>query len=97
MVFLAALDGMGERGRVTPHGFRSSFKDWCSETTSFPGIVSEAALAHVVRDKTERAYRRGDLLEKRRRLMAAWARYCTERRGQVVDHPAASRRHQGSY
>jgi len=85
MVFLSALKRMGERGKVTAHGFRSAFKDWATESTSFPNIVSEAALAHAVRDKTEAAYRRGDLLEKRRELMTAWARHCTEPRGKVVE------------
>ncbi len=55
--------------------FRSSFKDWCSEETDAPNEVSEAALAHVIRDKAEAAYRRGALLEKRRKLMEAWAAY----------------------
>ena len=63
---------------VTVHGFRSTFKDWASERTNFPNEVSEAALAHVVGDKVEAAYRRGDLFEKRRRLMEAWAEYCTK-------------------
>lgn len=62
---------------VTVHGFRSAFRDWCGETTDFPREIAEAALAHVVGDKTERAYRRGDALEKRRRLMEAWARFLT--------------------
>ena len=84
MVFLMALSRMGERGKVTAHGFRSAFRDWASETTSFPGAVAEAALAHAVRNKTEAAYRRGDLLEKRRELMTAWARHCCEARGKVV-------------
>ncbi|PYE40490.1 integrase [Rhizobium sp. PP-F2F-G20b] len=61
---------------VTVHGFRSSFRDWCGEATEFPREVAEAALAHVVGDETERAYRRGDALEKRRKLMVAWADYC---------------------
>jgi integrase len=61
---------------VTVHGFRSSFRDWVSEATSFSGELAEAALAHVVKDKTERAYRRGDALERRRELMAAWERFC---------------------
>ncbi|TCM54962.1 integrase [Rhizobium sp. PP-F2F-G48] len=61
---------------VTVHGFRSSFRDWCGEATEFPREVAEAALAHVVGDETERAYRRGDALEKRRRLMVAWADFC---------------------
>lgn len=59
----------------TVHGFRSSFRDWCGEETSFPRDVAEAALAHVIENKTEAAYRRGDALEKRRRLMEAWAAY----------------------
>lgn len=61
---------------VTVHGFRSSFRDWAGEETAFPRDVAEAALAHVVGDQTERAYRRGDALEKRRKLMAAWADFC---------------------
>jgi integrase len=64
-------------GRVAvPHGFRSSFRDWAAERTTFPPEVAEMALAHAIDDKTEAAYRRGDLFEKRRRLMDAWARYC---------------------
>jgi integrase len=60
----------------TVHGFRSSFRDWAGEETSFPREIAEAALAHVVGDETERAYRRGDALAKRRKLMEAWERYC---------------------
>lgn len=70
----ALLDRMGY-GHLTVHGFRSSFKDWAAETTSFPNIVSEAALGHVIKDDTEAAYRRGELMVWRRRLMAAWADY----------------------
>jgi integrase len=65
----------GDRGDYVPHGFRSSFRDWCAEQTSFPREVAEAALAHVNADKVEAAYQRGDLFEKRRRLMESWARY----------------------
>jgi integrase len=61
---------------VVPHGFRSSFRDWAAEKTNFPREVAEAALAHVDGDETERAYQRGDLFEKRRRLMTGWADYC---------------------
>ncbi len=61
---------------VTAHGFRSTFRDWVSEETNFPGEIAEAALAHVIADKTEAAYRRGNLLEKRRQLMVAWGEYC---------------------
>ncbi|HQS47790.1 MAG TPA: integrase arm-type DNA-binding domain-containing protein [Xanthobacteraceae bacterium] len=61
---------------ITVHGFRSSFRDWAAEETAFPREIAEAALAHVVGDTTERAYRRGDALEKRRELMKAWAAFC---------------------
>lgn len=60
----------------TVHGFRSAFRDWASEETEVQGEVAEAALAHAVHDKTEAAYRRGNLLEKRKLLMAEWGRYC---------------------
>jgi integrase len=66
---------------VTVHGFRSSFRDWCGEATSFPRELAEAALAHVSGDATERAYRRGDALEKRRKLMDAWAGFCEPKAG----------------
>ncbi len=62
---------------VTVHGLRSTFRDWCGEATAFPGDVAEAALAHAIRDKVEAAYRRGDLFEKRRRLMEAWGAFAT--------------------
>lgn len=61
---------------VTVHGFRSSFRDWAAEETTFAREVAEAALAHVVGDATERAYRRGDALERRRALMEAWEEFC---------------------
>jgi integrase len=62
---------------VTVHGFRSAFRDWAAECTHFPNEVCEAALAHVIENKAEAAYRRGDLFEKRRKLMDAWGAYCT--------------------
>jgi integrase len=65
-----------KRGDLTVHGFRSTFRDWCSEATGHGGEVAEAALAHAVGDKVEAAYRRGDLFEKRRRLMEDWATFC---------------------
>jgi integrase len=74
MVFAMTLKRM--EVDVTPHGFRSSFRDWAAETTSFPRDVVEMALAHVVQDKVEAAYRRGDLLAKRRELMDQWAQLC---------------------
>lgn len=60
---------------VTVHGFRSSFRDWIAETTSFSGELAEMALAHTIQNKVEAAYRRGDLLDQRRQLMEAWASY----------------------
>lgn len=76
MTLTAVLRRMG-RGDITVHGFRSTFRDWCAEYASnaFPREVCEYALAHHVPDKVEAAYRRGDLLEKRRQLMDAWANY----------------------
>jgi integrase len=64
------------REDITVHGFRSAFRDWCSEATAFERDTAEAALAHTLRDKVEAAYRRGDQMEKRRRLMEAWAEFC---------------------
>ena len=64
---------------TTQHGWRSTFRDWVSEKTNFSGDLAEAALAHVVKNKVEAAYRRGNLLEKRRDLMAAWANYLMRR------------------
>lgn len=78
---------------ITVHGFRSTFRDWAAERTNFPNEVVEMALAHAIGDKTEAAYRRGDLFEKRRRLMAEWAKYCSTpaaaKRGTVVQMHAA--------
>jgi integrase len=75
MAMTAALRRMGYR-HVTVHGFRSSFRDWAAERTDYPNHVVEMALAHAVGDKVEAAYRRGDLLAKRRQLAEAWARFC---------------------
>jgi len=70
---------------VTVHGFRSTFRDWAAECTHFPNEVCEAALAHVIGNKAEAAYRRGDLFEKRQKLMDAWATYCTTpTKGQLI-------------
>jgi integrase len=74
MVFLMLLRRM--KLKITAHGFRSTFRDWASEQTSFPSAVCEAALAHTIKDKTEAAYNRTDLFDKRRELMTAWAGYC---------------------
>ncbi|KLU20254.1 integrase [Caballeronia mineralivorans PML1(12)] len=74
MALLAVLKRM-KRSDLTTHGFRSTLRDWTSECTAFPSEVAEMALAHAIRDKTESAYRRGDLFDKRRALMQAWADY----------------------
>jgi integrase len=63
---------------VHPHGFRSTFRDWAAETTAYPNHVVEQALAHAIGNGVEAAYRRGDLFEKRQRLMDDWARYCSQ-------------------
>ena len=85
MACLAVLRRMG-RDTITSHGFRSTFRDWCSEATAYPRDVAEMALAHAIGDKTEAAYRRGALLEKRRAMMADWSIYCATVRtaGDVV-------------
>jgi integrase len=75
MSMTAVLKRMGY-GDVTVHGFRSAFRDWAAEQTNFPNHVAEMALAHVVGDRVEAAYRRGDLLAKRKQLADAWARFC---------------------
>jgi integrase len=67
---------LGRAGEATVHGFRSCFVDWATEQTNFPSEVREMALAHIVSDKVEAAYRRGDLFQKRRELAEAWAQYC---------------------
>jgi integrase len=69
------LRRMGQ-GAITVHGFRSSFRDWAAEQTTYPNHVVEMALAHAIGDKVEAAYRRGDLMAKRQRLMRDWGRYC---------------------
>ena len=61
---------------AVPHGFRSAFRDWCGDETSFPREIAEAALAHNVGNEVEQSYRRSDALERRRSLMEAWAGYC---------------------
>jgi len=75
MTMLQVLARM-ECDEITVHGFRSTFRDWAAERTNFPNEVVEMALAHSVSDKVEAAYRRGDLFDKRRRLMEAWAEFC---------------------
>jgi integrase len=77
MAMLELLRGMGMT--VTVHGFRSTFRDWTAETTNTAREVAEMALAHTIGDETEAAYRRGDLFEKRRRLMKHWATFASTR------------------
>jgi integrase len=74
MAMLAVLKRMG-RDDLTAHGFRSTFRDWAAERTNFPREVVEMASAHTIENKVEAAYRRGDLVQKRRQLMEAWARF----------------------
>ncbi len=69
---------------VTAHGMRSAFRDWASECTNFPNEVAEMALAHVIENRTESAYRRGDLFQKRRKLMAEWDEYCSSRHANLA-------------
>lgn len=71
---------------AVPHGFRSTFRDWAAERTNYPRDVAEMALAHTIGDKVEAAYRRGDLFEKRRRMMDEWAKFCdtVQKAGEVV-------------
>ena len=82
MAMSKVLDLMGY-GDYTVHGFRSTFRDWGGDRTAFAREIVEAALAHIVGDEAEQAYRRSDALERRRKLMDAWAEYCAAR-GQVV-------------
>ena len=80
MALLQLMRGMGygvnsSRGDYVPHGFRSAFRDWSGEVSSFPREVAEMALAHAIEKKVEAAYRRGDLFAKRRKMMQAWSDY----------------------
>jgi integrase len=81
-----------KRGDLTAHGFRSSFRVWCAERTNYSSEVAEMALAHTVSDKTVAAYNRSDLFEKRRRLMEAWATFCS--RPEQTAHVTALRSQQ---
>jgi integrase len=76
MAFTRVMARLGYKG-VTIHGFRSAFRTWASETTSFPREICERALAHAIGSKTEAAYERGDAIAKRRKLMEAWSKYCS--------------------
>jgi integrase len=88
MALLQLMRGMGygvtgQHGNFVPHGFRSSFRDWSGEVSSFPRDVAEMALAHTIENKVEAAYRRGDLFEKRNLMMQAWSNYLQEHHGNV--------------
>lgn len=74
MTLTKVMRDMGQE--AVPHGFRSTFRDWASERTNYPREVAEMALAHAIGDKVEAAYRRGELFEKRKRMMAEWANFC---------------------
>jgi integrase len=84
------LERMGRN--VTVHGFRSAFMDWAHEQTAFPKVVIDMALAHAVGDKVEAAYRRGELIEKRRKLMEAWARHCASKPADTSDKVVSLRK-----
>jgi integrase len=89
MALLQLMRGMGygvngSRGDYVPHGFRSSFRDWSGEVSNFPRDVAEMALAHVIENKVEAAYRRGDLFAKRRRMMQEWADYVIKHQAKVI-------------
>lgn len=73
--FLGVMKRMGKYAQYTPHGLRSTFRDWASETTQFPNETLELALAHTIKNKAEAAYRRQDQLEKRAKLMQQWQQY----------------------
>ncbi len=91
MAMLALLERMG-RADLTAHGFRSTFRDWAAERTNHPRDVVEMALAHVIENKVEAAYRRGDLFEKRRLLMADWGKFCAQGKRSENSQSAPNRR-----
>ena len=97
MAMLQQMRGMrygvgGDRGDSVPHGFRSAFRDWSGEVSSFPRDVCEMALAHVIENKVEAAYRRGDPFTKRAAMMDAWAEWCTRPVPPVAEIPRAKAR-----
>jgi integrase len=92
MALLMLLRRIG-RNDLTAHGFRSTFRDWVAERTSFQREVAEAALAHALGNKTEAAYERGDKFDKRRRLMEAWAAFCGTPKQDSQSNVAPLRQH----
>lgn len=89
MAMLNMLERVGHGG-ITVHGFRSTFRDWVDESTEYPDSLAEMALAHAVESKVEGAYRRGDMLERRRMMMEEWAGYCESGRAPVVQSNRAT-------
>ncbi|MBE0508103.1 MAG: site-specific integrase, partial [Marinospirillum sp.] len=88
MALLALMRGMGygkgnQKAEYVPHGFRSTFRDWSGEVSSYPRDVAEMALAHTIENKVEAAYRRGDLFEKRRQMMQDWADFILKKASQL--------------
>jgi integrase len=79
----SVLKRMG-RTDITVHGFRSTFRDWVAEKTNTPERIAESALAHRLKDASEAAYQRGDLIEKRQALMTNWANYCYPTKDKIV-------------
>jgi len=84
----SVLKRMG-RTDITVHGFRSTFRDWVAEKTNTPERIAESALAHRLKDASEAAYQRGDLIEKREILMQTWANYCYPTGEKVIQMPTA--------
>ena len=89
---LQVVRGMRGGKGATVHGFRSTFRDWAAERTNFPREVAEHALAHSLPDKVEAAYRRGDLVDKRRLMMDAWAAFCAKPTSAPAGNVAPMRR-----
>jgi integrase len=93
-----ALEAVLRRAKIdiTTRGFRSSFRDWAGDRTAYARDIVEAALAHAIENKTEAAYRRSDALERRRKLMTAWAAYCSSVRKEASGKVTSLRRAEGS-
>ncbi|WKZ84149.1 integrase arm-type DNA-binding domain-containing protein [Ralstonia pickettii] len=93
MAMLKVLERMGY-GHITVHGFRSTFRDWVAECTEYADSLAEKALAHAIQNESEAAYRRGDMLERRRKMMADWARFCAGETATIIpiDQPRAAQR-----
>jgi len=88
MAMLELLDGMGYTD-ITVHGFRSTFQDWAEEYGEYPEVFVDKAIAHKTTNKARRAYQRGDMLERRRKMMEHWSKYCTGSSATVVPFESA--------